>query len=79
MRKKDKDHMFAKSLCNDMRSLEKQFGPDALNYVSMDDKAKVPIGLAAAKCQTPLLMHVEYKVKVIFFMLTNEHYGITGN
>ena len=71
--------MFAKSLCDDMKSLEKQFGPDALNYVSMDDKAKVPIGLAAAKCQTPLLMHVEYKVKVIFFMQTNEHYGITGN
>ena len=54
--------MFAKSFCDDMKSLEKQFGPDALNYVSMDDKAKVPIGLAVAKVQTPLLMHVEYKV-----------------
>ena len=55
-----------------MRSLEKQFGPDALNYVSMDDKAKVPIGLAAAKVQTPLLMHLEYKVKMILFIQTNE-------
>ena len=45
LRKKNKDRMFAKSFCDDMKSLEKQFGPDALNYVSMDDKAKVPIGL----------------------------------
>ena len=55
--------MFAKSFTDDMKFLDQQFGHEAVVYVSMDDKAKVPIGLAAAKCQTPLLMHVEYKVK----------------
>ena len=28
----------------------------------MDDKAKVPIGIAAAVKQTPLLIHMEYQV-----------------
>ena len=28
----------------------------------MDDKAKVPLGIKAAKKQTPLLMHMEYQV-----------------
>ena len=28
----------------------------------MDDKAKVSIGITAAKKQTPLLMHMEYQV-----------------
>ena len=63
LRKKNKDRMFAKSFTDDMKFLDQQFGHEAVVYVSMDDKAKVPIGLAAAKCQTPLLMHVEYKVK----------------
>ena len=37
-------------------------GPDAVCFISQDDKARVPIGLTAANKQAPLLMHVEYKV-----------------
>lgn len=33
-------------------------------FISQDDKAKVPIGKTAAKLQAPLLMHVEYKVRL---------------
>ena len=38
------------------------FEPDYVCYLSQDDKARVPIGLPAAKKQTPILMHIEYKV-----------------
>ena len=54
--------MFTKSFCDDLKSIEVQFGHYAVNYLSIDDKAKVAIGLAAAKLQAPMLMHVEYKV-----------------
>ena len=56
--------MYAKSFTDDMKSLDPLFGPDALLYLSIDDKARVPIGLAAANLQSPLLMHLEYKVRL---------------
>ena len=33
--------------------------------MSNDDKARVPLGLTAASLQAPLLMHMEYKVKLM--------------
>ena len=33
-------------------------------FVSQDDKPRVPIGLTATNKQSPLLMHVEYKVSL---------------
>ena len=38
------------------------FGPEEVTFYSMNDNAKVPIGITAAKKQTPLLMHMEYQV-----------------
>ncbi len=32
--------------------------------MSLDDKSHVPIGLSAANKQAPLLMHLEYRVKL---------------
>lgn len=32
--------------------------------LSQDDKAKVPIGMTAAKSQAPLLMHLQYRVRL---------------
>lgn len=32
--------------------------------ISVDDKARVPLGIAAATAQTPLLMHMEYRVRL---------------
>ena len=71
-RKTNVDRMFAKSLCDDVKNLEAYFGPDVYLYVSIDDKAKVPIGLPAANLQSPLLMHLEYKVRV------NDHDFVLG-
>ena len=56
--------MFAKSLCDDAKDLDLLLGPDAMLVVSNDDKARVPIGRAAANLQTPLLMHLDYKVRL---------------
>lgn len=65
LRKKNPDRMFAKSFTDDLKNIDLQFGPDAVNYMSIDDKAKVALGLTAAKSQAPLLMHVEYKVRFL--------------
>ena len=56
--------MYAKSFTDDMKNLDPLFGPDALTYLSVDDKARVPLGLAAANLQSPILMHMEYKVRL---------------
>ena len=34
-------------------------------FMSNDDKARVPLGLTAASLQAPLLMRMEYKVKLM--------------
>lgn len=40
------------------------FGPGSCFFLSLDDKAKIPLGLAAATKQAPILMHLEYKVRL---------------
>lgn len=37
-------------------------GSNEVAFLSQDDKARVVIGLAAATKQSPILMHVEYKI-----------------
>ena len=64
--------MFAKSICDDMQSLDPLFGPDAMTFLSNDDKARIPLGLAAANLQSPILMHLEYKVRL------NDHDFVVG-
>ena len=50
-------HLMVKSMC-------KLFGSQCIAYLSVDDKARVPIGLTAATKQAPLMMMMEYKVKL---------------
>lgn len=64
LRKKNQDRMFAKSFVDDMFSIAKLFGPQVVLFLSCDDKAKVPLGLAAANLQAPLIMHLDYKVSL---------------
>ena len=40
------------------------FGPETCFFLSLDDKAKIPLGLATATKQAPKLMHLEYKVRL---------------
>ena len=39
-------------------------GSNEVCFVSQDDKARVPIGLTTANKQSPLLMHIEYRVSL---------------
>ena len=57
--------MYAKSLQDDMQALESLFGPDAILYLSNDDKARVAIGITAANKQASMVMNVEYKVRLL--------------
>ena len=67
LRKLNIDRMFAKSFLDDMKSLDLLFGPDALLYLSIDDKARVPIGLAAANKQ----VCYTYRVTIFQHLHTN--------
>ena len=64
LRKKDVDQINAKSFIGDMCEVAKLFGPYAVLFISNDDKAKVSLGLAAATLQAPLLMPLEYKIRL---------------
>ena len=64
LRKKNIDRYFAKSFTDDMKALELLFGPDCTNYISADDKARILLGQPAANCQAPILMHIDYKVRL---------------
>ena len=64
LRKKNLDRMYAASFINDMFEVAHLFGPQAVLFLSNDDKARVPLGLAAASLQAPLLMHLEYRVRL---------------
>lgn len=39
-------------------------GPKQVLVISVDDKAKVPLGLTAAKCQSTMAMNLEHKVSL---------------
>ena len=56
--------MFAKSFMDDLINVCKFFGPRSVLFLSNEDKAMVPFGLAAASLQSPILMHMEYKVRL---------------
>ena len=40
------------------------FGPNLVTFLAVDDIAKVPLGIAAATKQAPILMHLEYEVRL---------------
>ncbi|CAB4044708.1 Hypothetical predicted protein [Paramuricea clavata] len=72
LRKANVDRMFAKSFVDDVRGICSLFGPDAVLFLSNYDKARVPLGLAAANLQAPIRMHLDYKVRL------NDHSFVIG-
>nr|XP_043066048.1 uncharacterized protein LOC122321057 [Drosophila bipectinata]XP_043066049.1 uncharacterized protein LOC122321057 [Drosophila bipectinata] len=58
------DGYFATASIKYLENVASVLGPAQVFFLSQDDKARVPIGLAAANKQAPLLMHLEYKVKL---------------
>ena len=53
---------FARASIRSLEELSAILGPAEVTFHSQDDKAKVPIGLTAAKKQAPMIMHMEYQV-----------------
>lgn len=58
------DSSFATVAIHFLEEIASVLGPNQVAFISQDDKARVPIGVTAANKQTPLLMHVEYRVKL---------------
>ncbi|CAF1291047.1 unnamed protein product [Rotaria sordida] len=61
---KHEDGHFATATIRYMKDLASIFGNDCVFYLSQDDKCKVPLGLPAAKVQAPMLMHLDYRVRL---------------
>lgn len=59
---KHADTAFTTTSITYLEELASFLGPQQVAFVSQDDKARVPIGITAAHKQTPILMHVEYRV-----------------
>lgn len=62
--KKHIDGIFCTATIRSVEALASLLGPAQVVFISQDDKAKVPIGLTAARKQAPMMMHLEYRVKL---------------
>ncbi|KAJ8877430.1 hypothetical protein PR048_021884 [Dryococelus australis] len=62
--KAHQDQYFCVAFIRSLETVASVLGPHSVNFLSQDDKARVPIGLIAANKQAPLVMHVEYKVSL---------------
>lgn len=58
------DTEFCKAGIRYLEGIASSLGPEEVIFLSQDDKARVPIGIAAANKQAPLLMHTEYRVRL---------------
>ena len=58
------DGPFCTATIRYLEELASFLGPQEVCFISQDDKCRVPIGLTAANKQSPLLMHVEYRVSL---------------
>jgi len=63
-RGKHEDGHFATATIRYVKDLISIFGNDCVFYLSQDDKCKVPLGLPAARIQAPMLMHLDYRVRL---------------
>ena len=58
------DTEFCTATINSLEEVAAVLGKEEVTFISQDAKARVPIGVTAANKQAPLMMHVEYKVKL---------------
>ena len=58
------DTLFARTSISYLEELASLLGPTEVTFLSQDDKARVPIGITAASKQAPMIMHMEYRVKL---------------
>ncbi|CAF1478065.1 unnamed protein product [Rotaria sp. Silwood1] len=62
--RRHEDGHFATATIRYMKDLASIFGNDCVFYLSQDDKCKVPLGLPAAKFQAPMVMHLDYRIRL---------------
>ena len=62
-RKAHEDRAFARAVVEQVEEFACLFDEESFAFISQDDKARVPLGLPAAKKQTSIVMHLEYKVR----------------
>lgn len=60
--KKHEDTQFCTATIRNLNSLASFLGPAQVFYLSQDDKCRVPLGITAAKKQSSILMHMQYRV-----------------
>ncbi|CAH1107934.1 unnamed protein product [Psylliodes chrysocephalus] len=59
-----KDKTFCIATIRNLEFLALILGPKQVFFLSMDDKARVALGIIAANDQVPILMHLDYRVKL---------------
>ncbi|ESO12940.1 hypothetical protein HELRODRAFT_159530 [Helobdella robusta] len=64
LHRQHRDTKFATDTVHHLCELASFFGPANTTVISQDDKCRVPIGITAAKMQAPMLMHMEYRVRL---------------
>ena len=64
LRNRHADDDFTFAIKRQMRDIVSLFGSDNVFVLSVDDKAKVPIGVTAVTKQAPLIMHVSYETRL---------------
>ncbi|CAH1112153.1 unnamed protein product [Psylliodes chrysocephalus] len=72
---KHNDGTFYTVTIRNLESLASILGHDKVFFLSMDDKARVPLGIIAVNAQAPILMYFNYRVKLPDheFMLAEKH------
>lgn len=63
-RRQHPDQFFAAATINYLKELAVTMGERCVFFLSQDDKARVPLGLPAAHKQAPILMHLEYEIRL---------------
>lgn len=58
------DSEFCKMTINHLKELSATLTSQDVVFLSVDDKCRVPIGITAAKNQSPLIMHLDYRVRL---------------
>ena len=58
------DGPFCTATIRQLEEIASLLGPKEVCFLSQDDKCRVPLGLTTAHNQSPLLMHVQYRVQL---------------
>ena len=72
MRNRHADADFTFAIKRQIHDIVSLFGSDNVFVLSVDDKAKVPVGVTAVRRQAPLIMHVSYKIRLLDHDFVND-------